>query len=250
MRDHTDIEELLALEALGALEPDDRAQLDALLAEHAAGCAGCEDLRAAFADTAAMLGAGLEPSPVSTDLEDRTVAAALAARRPGGSDPTSGDGRPRADGGPTAIAPSHRGRTALVAIAAAVALVALGALGGYLAAPRDRVETFLGQAGVQIVPFAPSNGTSGAMTLAVGPDGTNAYVLASGLAEPPAGKTYELWTIKGTTPTSLGCVMPKNGQVVEPVSGTFSTADVAAVTVESSTCPSAPTTTPVMVATL
>jgi anti-sigma-K factor RskA len=248
MRDHTDIEELLALEALGGLEPDDRARLDVLLTEHGADCAGCEDLRAALADTAAMLGVGLEPSAVSADLEDRTVAAALV--RPGGSDPTSGDGRSRADGGPAAIAPSHRALTALIAIAAAVALVALGALGGYLAAPRDRVETFLGQAGVQIVPFAPSNGTSGAMTLAVAPDGTNAYVLGSGLAEPPAGKTYELWTIKGKTPTSLGCVMPTNGQVVEPVSGTFSTADVAAVTVESNTCPSAPTTTPVMVATL
>jgi anti-sigma-K factor RskA len=64
------------------------------------------------------------------------------------------------------------------------------------------------------------------------------------------GKTYELWTITGKAPASLGCVVPTDGQVVLPVTGSFSTADVAAVTVEPSVCPSAPTTSPVMVATL
>jgi len=129
-------------------------------------------------------------------------------------------------------------------------LVAVGALGGYLAAPRNPTHPFFLQEGVQIVPFVPSDGTGGAMTLAVGPDGTNGYVLGSGLATPPAGKTYELWTIQGNTPASLGCVVPTDGQVLVPVSGAFTTADVAAVTVESSTCPGAPTTSPVMVATL
>ncbi len=240
MRDHTEIEELLALEALGGLEHDDRAHLDALLADHGPD-AECAELREGFADTAAMLGAGLEPTSVSAGLEEQTVVRALAD--------TPGGGSAGGDGGPTAIAPSHRRRNALVAIAAAIVLVAVGALGGYLAAPRNP-ESFIGQEGVQIVPFAPSDGTAGAMTLAVSPDGTKGYVLGSGLAAPPSGKTYELWTIKGKTPTSLGCVVPTNGQVVFPVSGSFSTADVAALTVESSVCPSAPTTSPVMVATL
>jgi anti-sigma-K factor RskA len=231
MSDHTEIEELLALEALGGLEPDDRARLDALLAEHGADRAEYEELRSGFADTAAMLGTGLRPTEVSAGLEDRTVAAALA-------------------GGPAAIAPTHRRRNALIAIAAAVVLVAVGALGGYVAAPRSAEQTFLSQPGVRVVPFEPSDGTSGAMTLAVGPDGTQGYVIGSGLAEPPAGQTYELWTIKGDTPTSLGCVVPSDGQVILPVSGAFTTADVAAVTVESTACPSAPTTSPVMVASL
>jgi anti-sigma-K factor RskA len=230
MRDHTEIEELLALEALGGLEPADRARLDALLAEHGADCPECAELRSGFADTAAMLGAGLRPTDVSAGLEDRTVAAAVA-------------------GGPAAIAPTHRRRNALIAIAAAVMLVAVGALGGYLAAPRNAGPPTLSQP-VRVVPFEPSDGTGGVMTLAVGSDGTNGYVLGSGLAEPPAGKTYELWTIKGDTPTSLGCVVPSDGQVVLPVSGAFTTADVAAVTVEPSACPSAPTAAPVMVATL
>jgi len=229
MSDHTEIEELLALEALGGLEPDDRARLDVLLAERGADL-GYDELRSGFAETAAMLGTGLRPTEVSADLEDRTVAAALAGR-------------------PAAIAPTHRRRNALIAIAAAVVLVAVGALGGYLAAPRNAQQPILGQP-VRVVPFEPSDGTGGAMTLAIGSDGINGYVLGSGLAEPPAGSTYELWTIKGDTPTSLGCVVPSDGQVVVPVSGAFTTADVAAVTVETSACPSAPTTSPVMVATL
>jgi anti-sigma-K factor RskA len=242
MRDHTEIEELLALEALGGLEPDDRARLDALLTEHGPDCAECATIRAAFTDTAAMLAAGLEPTPVSAGLEERAVAAALASAptgvRPGGG-----------DGGPAAIAQTNRRRTAFIAIAAAIVLIAVGALGGYLAAPRSSEQAFLNQ-NVRIVPFTPSDGTVGAMTLAVAPDGTNGYVFGSGLDAPPAGKTYELWTIAGDTPTSLGCVVPSNGQIVLPVTGSFSSADVAAVTVESSVCPGAPTTSPVMVATL
>ena len=241
MRDHTEIEELLALEALGGLERDDRVRLDVLLAEHGPD-AECAELREGFADTAAMLGACLEPTAVSAALEERTVLSALEDASRGGS--------AQGDGGPAAIAPPHRRRNALIAIAAAVVLVAVGALGGYLAAPRNPVESFIGREGVQIVPFTPSAGTPGEMTLAVGADGTTGYVIGSGLAAPPSGKTYELWTIKGKTPTSLGCVVPTNGQVILPVSGSFSTADVAAVTVESSVCPGAPTTSPVMVASL
>src|SRR5689334_9857625 len=105
MRDHTAIEEPLALEALGGLEPDDRTRLDALLADHGPDCPECAELRAEFADVAAMLGAGLAPSPISDALEDRTVAAALATQ------PLSG--RVTGERGPAAIAPTHRGRNAL-----------------------------------------------------------------------------------------------------------------------------------------
>jgi len=243
MVDRTEIEELLALEALGGLEPDDRARLDALLAEPGLDAAEYEELRAGFAETAAMLGTGLEPSPVSAGLEERTVAAALGDGR------AIGDGSAGGDGGPAAIAPTHRRRNALIAIAAAVVLVAVGALGGYLTAPRSTEQVSPLQ-DYLVVPFAPSDGTDGTMTLAVAPDGTKGYVIGSGLDAPPAGMTYELWTIKGDTPTSLGCVLPSNGQVVLPVTGSFTTADVAAVTVEPSACPAAPTTSPVMVAAL
>jgi anti-sigma-K factor RskA len=231
MMDRAEIEELLALEALGGLEPVDRARLRQVLDERVDDRAEIEDIRAEFADTAAMLGTALPPTQLSADLEQRTVDAALT--------------------GPTAAtAPARRWRVALVAVAAAIVLVTVGAIGGYIAAPRSDFEAFINQQGVQLIPFEQAEGASGTMTLAVGPDGRTAYVMGTGLSAPPSGDVYELWTIKGKTPTSLGCVTPTDGHVLQPLSGSFDTADVAAMTVESSACPPAPTTPPVQVATL
>ncbi len=230
MRDRAEIEELLALEALGGLEPDDRARLSVLLEERVDDRAEIDGIRAAFSDTAAMLGTALAPTALSADLERRTVDAALA--------------------GPTATAPPRRWRAALIAVAAAIVLVIVGAIGGYLAAPPSDFEAFINQPGVQLIPFEQAEGGSGTMTLAVSADGRTAYVMGSGLDAPPSGEVYELWTIKGKTPASLGCLTPSDGFVLQPVAGSFDTADVAAMTVESSVCPSAPTTQPVQVATL
>ena len=230
MRDSTEIEELLALEALGGLEADDRARLVALLEERPEDSAEIEELRAEFSDTAAMLGAGLEPTPLSADLEQRTVAAALAL--------------------PSSTAPARRWRAALVAAAAAVFLVALGAIIGYVTAPPTGFEAFVQQPGVQLIPFEQSQGATGTMTLAVAPDGRSGYVIGSGLTTPSSGDVYELWTIKGEVPASLGCLVPTDGFVSQPLTGDFHDADVAAMTVESAACPPAPTSPPVQVATL
>ena len=88
------------------------------------------------------------------------------------------------------------------------------------------------------------------MTLAVSADGNAGYVIGSGVQAPPAGQVYELWTIAGETPTSIGCLVPTDGVVNQPLTGSFGTADVAAMTVEPSACPAAPSTPPVQVATL
>jgi anti-sigma-K factor RskA len=233
MRDHTEIEELFALEALGGLEADDRARVATITAEHGADCAECAELRGGFSETAAMLGAALAPTPLSAGLEARTVAAALGSSAPS-----------------AAGAPAGRWRVAVVAVAAAVVLVAVGALGGYLAAPKNGFEAFVNQPGVQLIPFEPADGGSGTMTLAVSPDGSSGYVIGSGLQAPPDGQVYELWTIAGKTPTSIGCLVPTDGVVNQPLTGSFGTADVAAMTVEPSACPAAPSTPPVQVATL
>lgn len=231
MREHGEIEELLALEAIGGLEPVDVERLAELRAEHGPECAECAALEAGFRDAAAGLGAALPPATLSDDLEERTVAAALAEPR---SEPT-----PR------------RGRSMVwLAVAAAIVLLAVGAIGGYLAAPRSSVAAFIQQPGVTLVPFEQATGAAGTMTLAIGPDGTDAYVIGTGLPTPPDGQVYEVWTIAGDTPTSLGCVVPSDGHIAQQVEGAFSTADVAAVTVESEACPSAPTTDPVQVAAL
>ena len=228
MREHGEIEELLALEAIGGLEPADGERLAELRAEHGPDCAECAALEAGFRETAAGLGAALAPARLSDDLEERTVAAALAEPR---TEPSA-----------------RRGRSmAWLAVAAAIVLLAVGAAVGYLAAPESSVAAFIQQPGVTLVPF---EGATGTMTLAIGPDGTEAYMIGTGLPDPPDGQVYELWTIAGDTPTSVGCVVPTDGHVAQKMEGAFSTADVAAITVESAACPSAPTTDPVQVATL
>jgi anti-sigma-K factor RskA len=230
VRDQVEIEELLALEALGGLEADDRVRLSALVEERTEDRVEMEALRAEFADTAAMLGAGFQPTPLSADLEARTVAAALAA--------------------PSSTAPGRRWRAALVAVAAAVFLVAVGAIVGYVTAPPSGFEAFMQQEGVRLVPFDAGESGTGTMTLAVAPDGRSAYVIGAGVQAPPSGEVYELWTISGKTPTSLGCLVPSDGFVSQPLTGSFDTADVTAMTVESAACPAAPTTAPVQVAAL
>jgi len=231
MREHDEIEELLALEALGGIEPADRSRLATLRAEHG-DCSECAELEAGFRETASALGMALPEAVVGAQLEDRTVAAALAE--------------------PHAVvpAPPRRRTKAWLAVAAAVVLVAIGAVGGYVAAPRSSVAAFLQQPGVTLVPFEQTAQGAGTMTLAIGADGTQAYVIGTGLPTPPDGQVYALWTIAGQTVASLGCVVPSDGHLTQAVHGDFATADVAAMTLESASCPSAPTTDPVQVATL
>ncbi len=237
MNDHSEIEELLALEALGGIELDDRARLASLRAEHGAGCAECLELEAAYRDVAAGLGADLAASALSEGLEERTVAAALD--------------EPRADGAGAARAPKWR--TVLVAVAAAFFLVVVGATAGYLAAPggdERALDDFLAQPGVTLVPLEATDGQPGSVTLAVGPDGAQAYLLGSDLPALSAGQVYAFWTIAGETPASLGCAIPEDGRIRELVAGDFTNADLAAVTVENTACPSAPTTDPILVGSL
>ncbi|HYJ60446.1 MAG TPA: hypothetical protein VE032_03165, partial [Actinomycetota bacterium] len=114
-RDHTTIEELLAVRSLGGLDGEDVHALDRMLADHG-DCDECRALEATYADTAALLAASLDPVDVDPGMADRILAA------PGG--------RPEAPS-----APPRRGRAwaAIVAVAAVLVLVA-----GSLAVLRDR----------------------------------------------------------------------------------------------------------------
>jgi anti-sigma-K factor RskA len=248
MRDHERIEELLAVRALGGLEADDAAELERALAEHGPSCETCASLEQAYADVAGELAFALEPVPVREGLEDEVVARALAS--------VTGETQGTALGGggdvvaPISAAPSRRSsawrRIALVA--AAVVLF----VGGWVLRDATVPEEaggppagFLAQA--TIVPFEGSTG--GQLAVAYRPGQPGAYLIGTGVPAPAEGETYELWLIEGDQPTSGGCFVPEDGEVVAEVEGAVDEADLLAVTVEASACPPEPTTTPVLTAT-
>ena len=212
-RDHGLIEELLALRALGGLEPEDDATLRAAMAAHG-DCEECRRLEAGFDETAGLLGFALEPAPVREELADRVLERARGSRR-------VDDRRPRR-------------RAALVAVA--------------VASLRPRTQPIIAASPAQqVVRF---QGGTGALAMVYAPGQPGALIWGEGLPSPGAGKTYEIWMITGSTPVSTGCASPTDGELAAYTSADVNGSDVMAVTVEPTSCPAAPTTQPMYTATL
>jgi anti-sigma-K factor RskA len=225
-RDHSVIEELLAVRALGGLDDDDETVLQRLMAEHGPDCEECRRLQDEFDEAAGLLGFALDPEPVDPRIADRI----LAQPRP-----TPGRGAPTQRSG--------RRWPALVAVAAAVVLVLAS-----IAVFRPRTQTIAGVSfGQQVITF---EGGTGEVAMAYSPGEPGALIFGRDLPAPGADRTYEIWAITGTTPVSAGCVSPTDGQLATFTDLDVSASDLMAITVESSSCPSAPTTQPVYTATL
>jgi hypothetical protein len=225
-RDHRVIEELLAVDALAGLDDEDRNALERELAGHGPGCPECRDLQAGFAETAAMLGLSLEPEPVDPSLADRILTTPWA--------PEIGPhGRvsPR-----PARKTRSRGRrvvASLIGIAASIALIATGVA---ILRPADQGIDRLATS----QRFVAFQGDRGELAMAYTPDAPGVVVVGSQLPDPPSGHAYELWTFRGDTPVSAGCLVPTDGHVGRALPQVIPTATMA-VTVEPATCPAAPT---------
>jgi anti-sigma-K factor RskA len=219
MKSHEQIEELLAAEALGALDADDAEALSRLLVEHGPECAECRRLRRAYGDVAGRLAFAVDPAPVREAMAEEV----LRAERP-----------------------PHRewGLRAALVGAAAAALIAVGAVGGYLLAPAQEADVtelarFLARPDVRVVRF---QGPSGNLGAAVAPG--EGFLVGSDLPALAEGRVYELWAIRGRTPVRSACVEPRGGVVVARFEADLSGSDALAVTVEPETCPSRPSTAP------
>jgi anti-sigma-K factor RskA len=223
-RDHSVIEELLAVHALGGLEPDEEAELRRAMKEHGPDCAECRRLEEDFDATAGLLGFALDPVPVDPAVADRVLAhpQASASLRP---------------------EPPGRRRWAAVAVAAAVVVVL-----ATVAVLRPRTQTVAGATLTsRVVVF---QGGSGQVAMAYSPGEPGALIVGKDLPPPGPGRIYEIWAITGTTPVSAGCVSPTDGRLAAVTDLDVSTSDVMAITVERTDCPAAPTTQPVYTATI
>ncbi|HET6714554.1 MAG TPA: anti-sigma factor [Actinomycetota bacterium] len=235
-RDHTVIEELLAVDALGGLDGGDRGLLELERASHGTGCPDCTALEAGFAEIAGRLAFALDPEPVDDAIADRILGG-------GGASATTETIVEIPD-----ELEEHRARRprvwqALVAAAAvvAIALVAVGAIvpstTSVRATTSQRLVAFTGD-------------TEGSLAMAFTPGEPGAVFWGSDLPEPGADRVYEIWMIEGDEAVSGGCVSPTDGVVAVRVEASVGTTDTMAVTTEPSDCPSTPSGDPVLVADL
>lgn len=230
--DHALIEELMAVDALGGLDGDDREVLERTRAEHG-DCAECRAIEDGFAETAGRLGFTLAPVPVGDAMVDEIV----------------GRSRDEIGGGPDDELTARRSRPsrgwlALVAAAvvAALLVVAVTVLRPSTtsitqASPSQRVVTFTGDG-------------EGTLAMAYTPGQPGAVFWGRDLPDPGPGKVYEIWMIEDEEATPGGCVAPTNGVIAMRVDANIGTTDTMAVTAEPSDCPAAPTSPPVLLADL
>ena len=230
--DHALIDELLAVRSLGGLDGDDAHLLERELAAHG-DCDECRRLEAEHAEVAGMLALSLDPRPVDEGMADRIVAHEQRTKQ-----------RPDRTAPPADVLSGRRdarlGRwQAAFGIAAAVALILAFVLA---TRPQDGV-----QVPGTIVAF---QGAPGELAMAYTPGERGALVWGAGLPDPGGGKVYELWMIEDGNPVRGACLAPTDGAVATYLDADLSSAELMAVTVESTDCPSAPTTDPVFTAEL
>jgi hypothetical protein len=234
-RDHALIDELLAIRSLDGLDGDDVALLEREFAAHG-DCDECRRLEVEHAEVAGMLALALDPRPVDEGMADRILAPEQVKeqRKERGPD--------RSAAAPTDEFSARRdvrvGRwQAAFGIAAAVALVL-----AFVLATRPSVNV-----PGTIVAF---EGAPGELAMAYTPGERGALVWGAGLPDPGGDKLYELWMIEDGKPVRGACLAPTEGAVATYLDADLSSAELMAVTVESTDCPTAPTTDPIFTAEL
>jgi hypothetical protein len=248
IRDHSLIEELLAVRVLDGLDGDDVERLERELLGHG-DCEECRRLESELNDAAGWLASVLDPAPMDAAAADaildraRTEATGDRATRP-----AAATDEPSITGDDLAERRARSRRTWVTITAAAAAflivLASVAVLGRrpatkvVSASPTQTVVTFTGSAGAPRLSLLYTPGTAG-------------FVLwGTGIPDLGPGKVYEVWAFHGKTPASAGCLTPSAGAIATTLPVDPTGVHVMAVTVESASCPPAPTTTPILTASL
>jgi hypothetical protein len=234
-RDHTTIEELLAVQALGGLDGDDVQALAAERASHG-DCEECARLEAEFSETAGRLAFSLEPLTVDAAMADRILAASpVVAAEPATTVDDLGERRER----------RGRGWQAAVGVAAVIAVLVVA-----IAVVRPDRTTVVASASTtqQLVVFSGSG--EGELAVAFTPGESGAVLWGSDLPDPGQDKVYEIWMFQDGTPVPGGCFRPQDGQIALTVDASLDTTEAMALTAEPADCPSSPSGQPVKTADL
>jgi anti-sigma-K factor RskA len=233
IRDHALIDELLAARALDGLDDADAAALERELAAHGE-CEECRRLEAQHREVAGMLAFALDPRPVSDVMVDRILL------QPRSGVTTTDSAAPTIAATPDDLGLRRNARLvrwqAAFGVAAAVALI----LAFVLATREGGVPSVPGQVVVAFEGASP-----GELALAYTPGEPGALVWATGLPDPGPGKVYEVWMIEDDQPVRGACLTPDDGAVAAYLDADLTSGPLMAVTVESTECPTAPTTDPI-----
>jgi anti-sigma-K factor RskA len=195
-----DVHALAAAYSLDALDADERRRFEA----HYPDCEACRTEVQEFRETAAHLGAA-EPAVLPADLKARVLADVGRTRQL-----------------PPRVAPvaEHRGWTRPLLVAAAV-LAVVAALGGVLAlrsggdGGSSELAQVLGAPDAVAVQLRGER--PGTLRVVYSKDQDRAVLVGSGLEDPGADRTYQLWAIEGSSPTSAGVFTPATSGSVDEV---------------------------------
>jgi anti-sigma-K factor RskA len=222
---HEQLEQLVAGYVLGALQPEEAAQVDA----HLDACVSCRELAGRLSRAVATVPLAAERVAPPPRLRARVLAAAAAGGRP--------DTEPRFERRSRLLplprlrrtswpVPSRWASAALIAWLAAFALGT--SVGSHVARPPATART----AQYELAGSGRLATAEGRVFLL--PDASLIFVQFSGLPQPNQGRVYELWIIRpGSAPAPAGTFVPdSDGSKVLVVDRTFKGSAVMAVTSE------------------
>lgn len=182
MSDDAHVLDLIPAFAIGALEAEDFARVEA----HLAGCLICRAESRALEEVAAQLRFASVPSAPSPELKDQLMTRVSGTPHKAPAAPTTAPSRPLLE----RLLPAW-------GLASLVLLLALGALNLSLWQRFNEAQSFTAPGGMRAVPLSPEDAASSATGFVlISADGQDGALVVDGL--PPLDEDYEyqLWLIR------------------------------------------------------
>jgi anti-sigma-K factor RskA len=247
-----DRDELLALGAVGALTPEEAAELERLLASDPEAAA---DYAALIEDATTLAESVAEPPPAT--MRAAVLSAIATEAQAGAEEQTPIEARPRAvepaplpppqpDVAP--VVPIHRRKWWIPATAVAAAIIVVG---GALLVTRDADAPTDDEVMAEVLDDDEAvtvelTGEAGALQLVKSQEHDATVLVGDGVAAPAEDEVLQLWAIEDDQPESMGTFLPDaDGHVAVLMEGVEPEGALYAVTVEPEPGSDLPTSQPI-----